>query len=101
MKYVYDYMLHLLIEYSKLLRFKPRIPQGAKQICSQEMACSEEGFWKQFMMESIVNSSSETAACTLPSPFEPVALRAFFENKEMAKKQVEMWEAEFRENLEK
>ncbi|KAJ0053646.1 hypothetical protein Pint_00403 [Pistacia integerrima] len=101
MKYVYDYMLHLLIEYAKLLKFKPRITEGAKQICSQTMACSQDGLWKQFMVESMVNSSSETVPCSLPSPFEPVAVQAFLENKEMVKKQVEMWEGEYWENLKK
>lgn len=101
MKYVYDYMLHLLIEYAKLLKFKPQITEGAKQICSQTMACSQDGLWKQFMVESTVNSSSETVPCTLPSPFEPLALQAFFENKEMVKKQVETWEDEYWENLKK
>ncbi|KAJ4726955.1 O-glucosyltransferase rumi-like [Melia azedarach] len=99
MKYVYDYMFHLLNEYAKLLNFKPRIPKGAIKISSQKLAGSQDGLLKKFMLESMVNSSSETLACRMPPPFKPLALEAFLLNKEMIKKQVEMWETEFWENL--
>ncbi|KAJ4726956.1 O-glucosyltransferase rumi-like [Melia azedarach] len=101
MKYVYDYMFHLLNEYAKLLNFKPRVPKRARKMCSQKLLClqSQHGLWKKFMVESMVNSSSETLACNMPPPFEPLALEAFFESKEIIKKQVEMWETEFWENL--
>ncbi|KAK4771407.1 hypothetical protein SAY87_031939 [Trapa incisa] len=40
MEYVYDYMFHLLKEYSKLLMFEPRVPQGAVEVCSESLSCS-------------------------------------------------------------
>ncbi|KAL9435086.1 hypothetical protein AB3S75_021364 [Citrus x aurantiifolia] len=99
MKYVYDYMFHLLIEYAKLLKFEPRIPNEGKKVCAQKLASSQNGLGKRFMVESMVNSSSEALPCTMPSPFEPLSLEAFFENNEMIKRQVEMWEKDFWESL--
>lgn len=99
MKYVYDYMFHSLVEYAKLLKFEPIIPNKAKKVCVQKMACLRNGLGKRFMVESMVNSSSETLPCTMPPAFEPLSLEAFFENNKMIKKQVEMWEKEFWENL--
>ncbi|KAL9430155.1 hypothetical protein AB3S75_025521 [Citrus x aurantiifolia] len=99
MKYVYDYMFHLLIEYAKLLKFEPRIPNEGKKVCAQKLASSQNGLGKRFMVESMVNSSSEALPCTMPPPFEPLSLEAFFENNEMIKRQVEMWEKDFWESL--
>ncbi|KAK9202361.1 hypothetical protein WN944_017571 [Citrus x changshan-huyou] len=99
MKYVYDYMFHLLIEYAKLLKFEPRIPNEGKKVCAQKLASSQNGLGKRFMVESMVNSSSETLPCTMPPPFEPLSLKAFFENNEMIKRQVEMWEKDSWESL--
>lgn len=99
MKYVYDYMFHLLIEYAKLLKFEPRIPNEGKKVCAQKLASSQNGLGKRFMVESMVNSSSETLPCTMPPPFEPLSLEAFFENNEMIKRQVEMREKDSWESL--
>ncbi|KAH9732717.1 CAP10 domain-containing protein [Citrus sinensis] len=99
MKYVYDYMFHLLIEYAKLLKFEPRIPNEGKKVCAQKLASSQNGLGKRFMVESMVNSSSETLPCTMPPPFEPLSLKAFFENNEMIKRQVEMREKDSWESL--
>ncbi|XWS48941.1 hypothetical protein CRYUN_Cryun13aG0120400 [Craigia yunnanensis] len=38
MDYIYDYMYNLLNEYAKLLKFEPRIPKGALELCSEVMA---------------------------------------------------------------
>ncbi|XP_062156642.1 uncharacterized protein LOC133864358 [Alnus glutinosa] len=67
MEFVYDYKFHLLREYAKLMRFKPTIPQGAVEICSETMACPQNGPWRQFMMESMVISPKDTPPCTMPS----------------------------------
>ncbi|KAB5569178.1 hypothetical protein DKX38_002971 [Salix brachista] len=37
MERVYDYMFHLLTKYSELLKFKPRIPEGAAERCVQRV----------------------------------------------------------------
>ncbi|PHT55970.1 Polyphenol oxidase, chloroplastic [Capsicum baccatum] len=46
---VYDVMFHLLNEYSKLLKYKPTIPENAVELCSEAMACPAEGITKKFM----------------------------------------------------
>ncbi|XP_029130220.1 uncharacterized protein LOC109813382 [Cajanus cajan] len=48
MKFVYDYMFHLLNSYAKLLKFKPTIPPGAVEFCPESMACSLRGLRKRF-----------------------------------------------------
>ncbi|KAL4621902.1 hypothetical protein ACB092_06G260900 [Castanea dentata] len=71
MDFVYDYMFHLLSEYSKLLKFEPTIPSGALEVCSETMACLEGnkfGRIKNFMVESMVKSPKDTLPCTMPPP---------------------------------
>ncbi|XP_078182466.1 uncharacterized protein LOC144576087 isoform X2 [Carex rostrata] len=70
MENVYDYMLHLLTEYAKLLRYKPTIPENAKEICLESMACSATGLTKQFMLDSMVKSTYDFEPCLLPPPFK-------------------------------
>lgn len=94
MEYVYDYMFHLLNEYSKLLKFKPTIPSGAVEVCSEVLACSANGTSKSFMLDSLVKSPSETNPCTLP-PHDPQLLHDFEESKSNSIRKVEIWEDEF------
>ena len=47
MDYIYDYMLHLLTEYAKLLRYKPTIPENAVEICTESMACPAQGLHRE------------------------------------------------------
>ncbi|KAH1080918.1 hypothetical protein J1N35_020679, partial [Gossypium stocksii] len=58
MQNVYDYMFHLLNEYSKLLKFKPTIPPKAHKACAESAACLQKGLWKDFMVQSMVKSPS-------------------------------------------
>ncbi|KAM4105153.1 hypothetical protein ACJW30_06G211200 [Castanea mollissima] len=99
MDYIYDYMFHLLNEYAKLLKFKPSIPQGAVELCSEMMACPAKGTWEKFMVESMVKSPSDLTPCTLPSPYDPSSLQGFLERKDKSIKEVEMWENEYWKNL--
>ncbi|KAG1355080.1 protein O-glucosyltransferase 1 [Cocos nucifera] len=92
MEYVYDYMLHLLTEYSKLLRYKPTRPRKAMELCSESMACPSEGLQKKFMTDSMVKSPHDSAPCKLPPPLEPEELKMLERSKAIAIKQVEMWE---------
>jgi len=69
MKLVYDYMLHLLTEYAKLSRFEPIIPAGAVEVCSENLVCPMGGTWREFMVESMVKSPSDTPPCTMFSPY--------------------------------
>jgi len=88
MKYVYDYMFHLLNAYAKLLKFKPTIPEGAVEVCSESMACPVQGLQKSFMVESMVNSPSDTPPCAMPSPYTPEILKKILHEKENVIQQV-------------
>ncbi|XP_021904511.1 O-glucosyltransferase rumi homolog [Carica papaya] len=90
MRDVYDYMFHLLNEYAKLLKLKPRIPVGAKEVCSETMACAKEGIEKEYMMESMVMSPSDRVPCSLPPPYDSHDLKAFLEKQERMRRKVEM-----------
>uniref|UniRef100_A0A0D9W7J9 Glycosyl transferase CAP10 domain-containing protein n=1 Tax=Leersia perrieri TaxID=77586 RepID=A0A0D9W7J9_9ORYZ len=92
MAHVYDYMLHLLTEYAKLLRFKPIKPPEAVEICLESLACQAEGLEKKFFMESMVKSAHDAGPCDLPPPFNPQELTLLKRRKENSIKQVETWE---------
>lgn len=96
MRNVYDYMFHLLNEYSKLLKFKPTIPPNAQKLCSET---TEQGLWKEFMVQSIVKSPSDKPPCALPPPFEPQAIQASLDVKENKTRQTETWETEYWKKL--
>ncbi|KAK4839518.1 hypothetical protein QYF36_022503 [Acer negundo] len=98
MDYVYDYMFHLLNQYSKLLKFKPTIPRKATELCSETMACQAEGLQKKFMMDSLVTSPAETSPCTLPPPYDPSSLNAVLRRKENSIRKVELWEKNYWDN---
>lgn len=88
MKFVYDYMFHLLNNYAKLLKFKPTIPAEAVEVCSESMACSLRGARKHFMVESMVNSPSDTPPCTVPPPYTAEKLHEVLQEKENRIQQV-------------
>lgn len=101
MDYVYDYMFHLLNKYANLLNFKPEIPEGAVEFCSETMVCNAKGLEKKFMMESLAKGPSITNPCTLPPPYEPHVLGVFLKRKTNSIKQVEEWERRYWESLDK
>ena len=102
MEYVYDYMFHLLNEYSKLLKFKPSIPPGAVELCSETMACNANGSTRnKFMVDSLVKSPTQTLPCNLPPPYDPQLLHDFLQTKSNLTRQVEIWEDEYWQNLSK
>ncbi|CAL5033414.1 unnamed protein product [Urochloa decumbens] len=75
MDYVYDYMLHLLTEYARLLRYKPTVPENAIELCPESLACTAQGRERQFMMESREKYVANYEPCTLPPPFTASELR--------------------------
>ncbi|GAV62089.1 Glyco_transf_90 domain-containing protein, partial [Cephalotus follicularis] len=98
MDYVYDYMLHLLTEYAKLLTFKPTIPQSATTICSEKMGCPADGLGKKFMIESMVKGPADRSPCTIPPPFAPSSLYDILSKKENSIKEVLLWEKKYRDS---
>ncbi|CAD5190153.1 unnamed protein product [Musa acuminata subsp. malaccensis] len=91
MDFVYDYMLHVLTEYAKLLRYKPTIPEKATEFCLESIACPAPGDVKKFLLDSMEKSTHDAEPCKLPPPFTPEELQQLLENKANAVKQVEMW----------
>ena len=93
MKYVYDYMFHLLSAYSELLKYKPTVPEGAVEMWPEKMACNVTGLEKEYKIEAMVKSPSDMAPCLMPSPFGSAKLRDMVEKNENVIKQLEEWEA--------
>ncbi|KFK27674.1 hypothetical protein AALP_AA8G414000 [Arabis alpina] len=95
MDYVYDYMYHLLTEYSKLLQFKPEIPQSAVEICSETMACPRSGNEQKFMMESLVKHPAETGPCAMPPPYDPALFYSVKKRKQSTATRILQWETKY------
>lgn len=91
---VYDYMLHLLIEYSKLLKYKPVVPEGAVEYCSESMACPSTGRHKINMMDSLVNTTHYKGPCSLPPPYDPGEFQQYKRMIASSRKQIEDLEEE-------
>ncbi|GAB4844469.1 hypothetical protein Ancab_037845 [Ancistrocladus abbreviatus] len=94
MNYVYDYMFHLLNEYGKLLRYKPTIPEGAVEVCSETLACPMEGLDRKFKMDTMVKGPALTNPCTMQPPQDPQVVKAFLDKQENARKKVDKWVAQ-------
>ena len=92
MDYVYDFMLHLLKEYAKLLKYEPTIPPNAIELCSEGMACQANGIAQEFMAESMVNSPTNSSPCTMPPPYNLTSLSSLLQRKTDSIKEVELWE---------
>lgn len=92
MEYVYDYMLHLLSEYSKLLRYRPSVPEGAVELCPESMACPRGGREKEYMAASTVKAPRGAEPCAIPPPFSPGELQELLRSKDDAVARVERWE---------
>uniref|UniRef100_A0A1J3INL7 O-glucosyltransferase rumi-like protein n=1 Tax=Noccaea caerulescens TaxID=107243 RepID=A0A1J3INL7_NOCCA len=99
---VYDYMFHLLNEYSKLLKFKPQIPENSVEICTEAMVCSSgdfNGANKKFLMGSLVDEPHISGPCSLPPPFDPNGLEKFHRKKLNLIRKVEKWEDAYWEKV--
>ena len=77
MERVYDYMYHLINEYSKLLDFKHAKPASALEECVESLLCYADESHREVLERSTAFPSS-TPPCKLPPP-----------NGEMIKKQIE------------
>ncbi|MCO5610027.1 hypothetical protein L7F22_064262 [Adiantum nelumboides] len=67
MKHVYDYMLHLLLQYAKLLQFEPVPGESAKEICHETFMCQARTQKEKPVYEdSMVKSRSKSSPCLLP-----------------------------------
>lgn len=66
MKHVYDYMLHVLYQYSKLLDFEPVPTANMKELCVDAFLCQAPEKEKVLYEESMVRKASEEPPCFLP-----------------------------------
>ncbi|KMT20629.1 hypothetical protein BVRB_1g006070 [Beta vulgaris subsp. vulgaris] len=92
MEYVYDYMFHVLYEYAKLLNYRPTVPEGAVELCSEKFACSPPGLETTYKKETMVHGPSERGPCKLPPPYDSRTLESLRHQNAKIKKQVEKWE---------
>lgn len=102
MENVYDYMFHLLNEYSKLLKYKPQVPKNSVEICTETMVCPSGdagGPNKTFMMGSLVSGPHVSGPCSLPPPFHPNGLEKFHRKKLNLIRQVKKWEDSYWQNV--
>ncbi|CAN7065439.1 unnamed protein product [Brassica rapa subsp. trilocularis] len=65
MNRVYDYMFHLINEYSKLQRFKPGKPPSAKEVCAGSLLCFAEQKERDLLERSRAVPSMDRP-CKLP-----------------------------------
>lgn len=63
---VYDYMFHLIMEYSKLQDFKPLPPSSAQEVCIETLLCFAEPKLRQFLEQSATSLAS-MPPCVLPN----------------------------------
>lgn len=89
MKFVYDYMLYLLTEYSKLFKYRPIVTKNAVEVCT----CFGKDMVKEYKELSKVNSPSQTGPCTMDPPYDADQIQALRQKKLNLTKQVELWEA--------
>uniref|UniRef100_J3MBC7 Glycosyl transferase CAP10 domain-containing protein n=1 Tax=Oryza brachyantha TaxID=4533 RepID=J3MBC7_ORYBR len=92
MDYVYDYMLHLLTEYGKLLRYRPAVPEKAVEICAASMACPAKGRRRECMDESVEEFVAGFEPCALPPPFTEEEAREIAAREEKVLRRVEKME---------
>ncbi|XP_074263304.1 uncharacterized protein LOC141586080 [Silene latifolia] len=92
MEHVYDYMFHVLNEYGKLFKYKPTVPEGAEELCSERFACSPPGLETKYKAEATVTGPSDRGPCVLPSPYDRDTLQSIRDRNAKIKEVVEMWE---------
>ncbi|CAN6235741.1 unnamed protein product [Urochloa humidicola] len=97
MNNVYDYMFHLLTEYAMLLRYRPAVPRGAREVTVESMTRGRRGLERQFMMDTVVADGAGAGVggegpCRLQPPFSSVELEALRKERADVVRQVESWE---------
>ncbi|GJN36049.1 hypothetical protein PR202_gb24874 [Eleusine coracana subsp. coracana] len=64
---VYDYMLHLLTEYAKLMDYRPAPPPTAQEACEGSLLCLADDKQRLFLEESVAEPAVDEP-CVLPPP---------------------------------
>ncbi|KAM3691574.1 hypothetical protein ACJW31_08G024700 [Castanea mollissima] len=84
---VYDYMFHLITEYSKLQDFKPVPPSSAQEVCPESLLCLADEKQRQFLEKSTA-FPSQAPPCTLQHANSNL-IRSWIEQKRKNIKDVE------------
>ncbi|XP_078437443.1 uncharacterized protein LOC144708022 [Wolffia australiana] len=89
---VYDYMLHSLTEYARLLKFKPVVPAAAVELTRERIMSQSDELGRKFMQESEVKSSAVAQPCSQPPPMKPEEMNLLLAERVYATRLVESWE---------
>jgi hypothetical protein len=82
MSNVYDYMFHILNEYSKLLKYKPSVSEKAAEYCSETIFCFANEAEEDYMKDSVVTTASASPPCKLGDlEWEEKAIKEFLVKK--------------------
>ncbi|KAB1201429.1 KDEL motif-containing protein 2 [Morella rubra] len=84
---VYDYMFHLITEYSKLQDFKPVPPSSAQRLCSDSLLCIADYEQRQYLQQS-TTFPSQAPPCTL-QPADRNVIKSWKQQKKKIIKDVE------------
>uniref|UniRef100_A0A0D6QT72 Glycosyl transferase CAP10 domain-containing protein n=1 Tax=Araucaria cunninghamii TaxID=56994 RepID=A0A0D6QT72_ARACU len=89
---VYDYMFHLLSEYSKLQKFRPQVPDTAQEVCKRSVLCLADPKEKTFLERSTPKTATYSQPCFLDPPNHDL-FKQWTEKKTMVIKDIEKMEA--------
>lgn len=78
---VYDYMFHLITEYSKLQDFKPVPPPSAMEVCTESLLCLADDKKQKQFLERTTAYPSPISPCTL-QPADSNLIRRWRKEKE-------------------
>ncbi|XP_040992070.1 protein O-glucosyltransferase 1-like [Juglans microcarpa x Juglans regia] len=87
---VYDYMFHLITEYSKLQDFKPVPPYSAQELCPESLLCIADIKQRQFLEQS-TTFPSQAPPCTL-QPSNSNLIKSWIQRKKKFVEDVENME---------
>lgn len=96
MDQVYDYMFHLITEYSKLLDFKPVPPSSAQEVCMESLLCLADPEQRQFLERSIALPSPDPP-CNL-QPAKSNVIKSLIDHKKRIIKDIKEMEIKAREH---
>ncbi|GMH22483.1 hypothetical protein Nepgr_024326 [Nepenthes gracilis] len=81
------------MEYRMLLRYKPTIPPGAVELCSEKWSWVPNGLEHMYRLETAVERPAQRNPCAMPPPYSHHALQALLDQNARIKRQVEEWES--------
>ncbi|KAJ7541130.1 hypothetical protein O6H91_10G047700 [Diphasiastrum complanatum] len=88
---VYDYMFHLLQEYSRLQKFTPAVPPDAHEICRDSILCLAEPSQRIFLKQSDAHNLDIPPPCSMPLPNHDIIKNLLSQQRKNSAK-VRKWE---------